>query len=90
MLRKLGYSLFCAGALFSANVLAVTHNLTAGLSMEYELPPNEPQEFVNAWFWTITSTCTIHTHDTIDNIFVEVLKNPGKLTTLAFQKGIPS
>lgn len=82
MLRKLGYSLFCAGAIFSTNALAINHTLAAGMNLEYELPPNAPQEFINSWFWTITATCTIHSQDSADNIFIEVLRKSGKINDI--------
>ncbi|WED41775.1 hypothetical protein [Legionella cardiaca] len=87
MLRKLGYSLFCAGALFSANALAITHTLAAGINVEYELAPNKSEDFVNSWFWTITSTCTIHTKDNSDDIFIEILKKSGKVNDISLHQG---
>ncbi|ASQ46305.1 hypothetical protein [Legionella clemsonensis] len=87
MLRKLGYSLFCAGALFSASALAINHNLTAGINVEYELAPNTPEEFINSWFWSITSTCTIRTKDLSDAIFVEALKKTGKINNITLSQG---
>ncbi|KTD25462.1 Uncharacterised protein [Legionella lansingensis] len=88
MLRKLGYSLFCAGTLFSSNALAINyHQLAIGMTVNYELPPNEPQEFINSWFWTITSTCIVHTKDNSDNIFIEVLKKSGKVNDIPLKQG---
>ncbi|CEK10362.1 hypothetical protein [Legionella hackeliae] len=87
MLRKLGYSIFCAGALFSANALAITHNLALGISLEYELAPSKPEEFVNTWFWSITSTCTIRTKDSSDAIFIEALKKTGKINNTNMAQG---
>ncbi|MDI9818605.1 MULTISPECIES: hypothetical protein [unclassified Legionella] len=87
MFRKLGYGLLCAGSLLSTNALAINHDFRPGISIEYELPPNDPQEFTNSWFWTITSTCTVRTRDNSDEIFIEVLKKSGKINGQPLSQG---
>lgn len=80
MLRKIGCVLLCAGALFSANASAMDHSFKpAGVSIEYELPPNEPQVFANYWFWAVTATCSIFSEDSSSNIFIEILNKKGKI-----------
>lgn len=61
MLRKTAIGLICAGSLVSANVLAMSHELKAGLSVEYELPPHSPQILMNFTIFTINAVCTIQT-----------------------------
>lgn len=88
MLRKISCGLLCAGMLFtSANTLAMNHTFTPGVSLEYELPPNDPQLFTNSWFWEITATCTIHTKDGHNDILVEVLKKKGKINGKILTEG---
>lgn len=59
MLRKTAIGLMCAGALVSANVVAMSHELKSGLSVEYEFPPNSPQILMNFTIFTINAVCTI-------------------------------
>ncbi|KTD18869.1 hypothetical protein [Legionella jordanis] len=88
MLRKLGYGLLFAGALFSASAFSTNlHEFNVGISLDYELPPNDPQEFVNSWFWTITSVCTIHSQDSSNPILIEVLKRSGKINGTELSEG---
>ena len=61
MLRKTALGLICAGSLVSANVLAMSHELKAGLSVEYEFPPHSPQVLMNFTIFTINAVCTIQT-----------------------------
>lgn len=61
MLRKTAIGLICAGSLVSANVLAMSHELKAGLSVEYEFPPHSPQILMNFTIFTINAVCTIQT-----------------------------
>lgn len=77
MLRKIGYSLLCAGALFSANTLAMTHALVSGSGIEYELAPNQPHEFTNPVFFSVTATCTFRSENPSNDVFVEALSKSG-------------
>lgn len=88
MLRKLRCGLFAIQALLSVNVMAAHHEFApAGVSIEYEFPPNNPQEISNSFFWTITSTCTVHTKDQSDDLYVEILKKSGKINGQSLSQG---
>ena len=60
MIRKIGFTLLCAGGLLTTQTFATTyHNFQKGLSIDYELPVNDPQVFSNIFFWQIKATCII-------------------------------
>lgn len=87
MLKKLGYGLFCAGALLSASALAANHQLAPGLSITYVLVPHQPEVFSNDWIWTITAKCTIRTPDQQDALVVKMLNNKGAIDGRQVSKG---
>lgn len=88
MLRKIGFGLLCAGALFSAGAVAMTHSLPQGVSIEYQLPPNDPQMFANTFFWKITATCTIHSDsDESSEILAEGMNKQGSINGIPLAKG---
>lgn len=59
MLRKTAIGLICAASLVSANALAMSHELKAGLSVEYEFMPHMPEILMNFTIFTLTAACTI-------------------------------
>ena len=80
MLKKLGLTLFLtSGLLSTTHAVAEISDSHQGISIEFKLPPNEPQTFTNAAFWTITATCKISTRDIADVFNVHVLKKTGKV-----------
>ena len=87
MLRKFGSVLLCAGALLSTNTSAMTHNIKPGVSIDYELPPGDPQIFANYWFWSVTATCSISGKDPSNDIFAEVLNKKGSINGNAVSAG---
>lgn len=88
MLRKIGCSLLCAGALFSAKTLAMTYMFTSpGVSIEYQLVPNEPVIFANSWFWTITAVCTTHLEGPHTKLYAEIINKKAKINGKTFEKG---
>jgi hypothetical protein len=81
MLQKIGCSLLCAGALFSAQALAMNYSLTPGMNLKYALPPKEPLKFTNFLLWTIKATCTISSEDQSDDLYAK-LNNKGKISEI--------
>lgn len=80
MIRKMGISLLCAGSLLATNVSALTqHEFKQGLTVEYELPPNDPQVFSNVFFWTVKATCTVISEYADNTIFTTMLKRSGSV-----------
>lgn len=53
--------------------------------MEYELPANDPQVFINPTFWSITATCTIHTESPA-SVFIRGLNKSGKVNGIPIKK----
>ena len=87
-MRKVGLTLLCAGGLFSANAFSITnHNFQQGLSVEYELPVNEPQVFSNIFFWTIKATCIVATENYESNIGVTMLRKTGSVNEIDLTAG---
>lgn len=87
MLRKIGCTVLSAFTLFSADALATNHNLAPNLTIEYDLPANNPQVFSNYFFWTITATCVIHTQDNSNTIIVKGLNKKGKINGTPLTEG---
>lgn len=80
MLRKICFGLMGITALFSANTYAVdSQPLSQSVTVEYELPANQPQTFINYMFWAIDASCIIHTEDESDEFFVRALAKKGKI-----------
>lgn len=89
MLKKIGFSLLLAAASVSTNVYSVTinHQLQAGMSIEYDLPPNDPQLFTNYMFWAVEANCKISTEDESNVLFAEATNKKGKINNITLNKG---
>ncbi len=89
MLKKIGISLLCMAATISTSTYAVSKNniLQAGATIEYELPPNEPQTFSNYMFWAIEANCKIITEDEGDVFYAVAVAKKGKLNGIPWSKG---
>ena len=88
MLRKIGFTLLCAAASISTSAYSIPiHSLTPGVTLEYELPSNLPQIFVNYMFWTIEANCKIETTDESNELFVEALNKKGKVNDIILSEG---
>jgi hypothetical protein len=89
MLKKLGLSLLCVAATITTNTYAVTNNysLQAGATIEYILPPNQPQLFTNYLFWSVEAHCKITTEDDSNVLYGVGLAKKGKLNDIPWSKG---
>lgn len=89
MLKKIGFSLLLTAAVVSTNVYSVTinHQLQAGMSIEYDLPPNDPQLFTNYMFWAVEANCKISTEDESNVLFAEATNKNGKINNITLKKG---
>ncbi|AUH73664.1 Uncharacterised protein [Legionella sainthelensi] len=88
MLQKLGLGVLCIMTSLTTNTYAMeSHPLHQGATIEYELPSNDPQEFVNYMFWTIEAKCKIITEDENDDLLVEALAKQGKVNDAPLSKG---
>ncbi len=81
MLKKirLATRLFCFSLFLATQSWAVNYPLSSFMTMDFEFPPNIEQTFSNAWWWTITATCTMHTKDDEDDLFAEVVTKKVKI-----------
>ncbi len=83
MLRKMGVTLLCATGLFATNAFSTTeHLLTQGLSVEYELPPNDPQVFSNIFFWEVKALCVVISEVEDNTITIRMLRKTGSVNGL--------
>ncbi len=89
MWRKIGFGLLWVSALTSTNALAMTFTLMPGSSIDYELPPQDPQILANSWFWAITATCNISGKDKNSKILAEALSKSGKINNDPISAGDP-
>ncbi|KTC83982.1 MULTISPECIES: hypothetical protein [Legionella] len=89
MLRKIGYSLLCAGSLFSASALAMTYNIMPGpgASFEYKLLANSPIMIGNPYYHKMTATCTIFSEDESNEIIVEMILKSSKVNNEEIKSG---
>lgn len=88
MIRKIGVSLLCAAALFSADAYSIQTNvMQTGSTLVYELKPNDPQMFINYMYWEVTANCKITTVDSGDELYAEALAKQGKINDITLTKG---
>lgn len=88
MLKKIGFALLCATATLTPPAYAIeTHMLQTGITVEYELPSNNPQLFINYLFWSVEATCKVSTEDESNNLFVEALAKTGKINGVSISSG---
>lgn len=88
MLRKIGLTLLCAGALLSQNTFSATEH-TFGLASAYEfiLPPNVPQVFSNIFFWSVDAKCNIISESESNLFSFTVLRKSGSLNNISLSQG---
>lgn len=88
MLKKIGFALLFAVYITSPSAYAIgTHVLQPGISIDYDLPPNDPQDLVNYMFWTIDATCVMITPDSSDDLYAIALEKKGKINNIVLKKG---
>lgn len=88
MLRKMGFTLLCVVASLSApSYSMMTHSLQQGVTLEYDLPPHDPQLFINYMFWPLEANCKITTEDESADLFVEALAKKGKINDMPLSVG---
>ncbi|CEG56381.1 hypothetical protein [Legionella fallonii] len=88
MLRKIGFTLLCAAASISAPCYSMaTHALRPGVTLEYDLPPHQPQLFVNYMFWSVEANCKIAMEDEAVDLFAEALAKKGKINDIPILAG---
>lgn len=66
---------------------AAEYYLSPGITVDFPLPPHEPQVLTNSFFWTLTANCKVMSEDPSDDIFTEVLAGTGKVNNMPVKKG---
>jgi hypothetical protein len=89
MKRTLALLLFCISGFSAGNALALTeYNFSAGaVSIDYELPPQEPVVVANTFFWTIIAVCTVDSDTMDNNIAIKMLKKSGSVNHIPLNAG---
>ncbi|MFT4058116.1 MAG: hypothetical protein QM652_01050 [Legionella sp.] len=89
MLKKTSLGLLCMIASVSSSLYAIEPNSLRqkGLTMEYPLPPNQPQEFINRMFWTVEAHCTMSTEDLSNTLHIRALAKKGKINDIPLMAG---
>ncbi|ARB93694.1 hypothetical protein [Legionella longbeachae] len=88
MLKKFGFGVLCIMTSLTTNTYAMeSHALQQGVTIEYELPSNDPQEFANPMYWAIVAKCKIITEDENNDLLVEALAKQGKVNETPLSKG---
>ena len=87
-MRKFGAALICVVSLYTTSAFSTAnHNFIQGLSVEYELPVNDPQVFSNIFFWTIKAVCTIVSETSENPLSVTMLRKNGLVNDLQLTQG---
>jgi hypothetical protein len=88
MIQKIGVALLCACSIFSTSTFSATnHVFMQGLTVDYEIKPNEPQVFSNIFFWTIKAVCTVISEAPDNSISVKMLKKTGSINGIPLTAG---
>jgi hypothetical protein len=89
MKKSIGVFLYGVSCLLSS-VYATPNNehyLTLGPSMEFTLPPNQPQYFLNPMMWTVKANCTLTSADPLIQLTFTVLRKSGTVNDITFNVG---
>lgn len=88
MLKKLAFVLLCASTTLANHTYAMeTHSLQSGVTIVYDLPPNEPQQFINYMFWTVEAECKLTSPDESNEFFAKALAKKGKINGITLSSG---
>jgi hypothetical protein len=63
------------------------HQFSLGPSIEIELPPNEPQYFINSFMWTIKANCTLMSEAPVIQLTFTVLRKSGTIDNTTVNNG---
>ncbi len=73
----------CSFSGFSAK----THSFASGMSIESELPPNDPQVFFNFLSWKVKGSCEVISGEAENPITFRMLRNKGALNGIEITPG---
>lgn len=89
MLRKICLGFMCMAAAVSTSSYSMENNSfqAQGVTMEFELPPNQPQVFTNYMFWIIEANCKMSTEDESNPLNAVALAKKGKINDVILSAG---
>ncbi len=90
MLRKISATVLLVAASLSTNTYSMeNHNpiQIQGITVEYQLAPNQPQVFTNYMFWAVEANCKILTSDESNSLRVVALAKKGKVNDVPMSSG---
>ncbi|WP_341273450.1 hypothetical protein [Legionella wadsworthii] len=61
--------------------------LQRGVLIEYELPSNDPQLFLNYLFWSVEANCKIDTVDDGNELYIVAIAKKGKINDIDLSAG---
>lgn len=87
MTKALKIALLFAASFFCMTTYSATHVLNTGAVMEVELPPNEPQFFLNFLLWKVRGVCEVISEAPQNPLSFTMLTNKGTLNGVDFAEG---
>ena len=89
MLRKICLGFMCMAAIASTSSYAIESSQlkTQSITMEFDLPPGQPQLFTNYMFWTVEANCKMSTEDESNTLNVVALAKKGKINDVPLSSG---
>lgn len=89
MRKNICLGIFCIGTLLSYSSFALENNVIPLkiITVDYDLPPNQPQVFSNYMFWTIEANCKMTIEGDSTNFFLAALAKKGKINDLPIVAG---
>lgn len=87
MTRILKIALLFTTSFFCITSHSTTYNFSTGAVMEAELPPNEPQVFLNFLLWKVRGICEVISDAPQNPLSFKMLTNKGTLNGVDFAEG---
>lgn len=87
MFKKTGFGLLFAASLFSADAMAMNHELQANMTVSYELAVDTPELFTNYTMFKVKAVCYIEAVDSADVIHVKAVRRSGTINGQALSTG---
>ena len=87
MTNVLKVALLFAVSFFCITSYSTTYNFSTGATMEVELPPNEPQVFLNFLMWKVRGVCAVISNAPQNPLSFTMLTNKGTLNGVDFSEG---
>ena len=87
-MRILKIALFALVSIYSTfGYSSSVHSFISAITMEVQLPPNEPQIFSNFLLWKVKGVCVVISDNEQNPLFFRMQKNKGSLNNVEFAEG---